>query len=328
MSSTPNTATAGSVNAPSIDRLSIENPGETSFMRHVATTVPGATPRVAAAWAPLETIAPLFVAAAVKCEDPRFFEHRGVDFVMIKHVVRGSIRNRKIVGGASTITQQLARNLYLTPRRSIVRKLREMGLAWRIERRLSKARILELYLNLVEWGGGAWGCVAAGAHYFGKSPRDLDLFESTFLMSLLPAPRAGLSGRHAQRSQQSQLWTTASMLLSGLADPEACAICRDRVKELQRLLASGLPLAEALAGSARVTTSPDAAFLRRIATALDIAPVPPAAIFASHCGYAQQRLVSGRLRARFGGAAVQQVLASGGNLSALKAHANAPRAGG
>lgn len=309
-----------------IERLAIDNPHETSFMRLFGATSPEATPRVAA-WAPLDAMAPVFVAAAVKSEDPRFFEHRGVDWVTIRNVARGSIRSRRIVGGASTITQQLARNLYLTPRRSVVRKLREFRLAWRIERRVSKARVLELYLNLVEWGGGAWGCVAASEYYFGKAPRDLDLFESTFLTSLLPAPRAGLSGRHARRSQQSQLWTTASMLLSGLADPGACAACRDRVRELHRLVAAGTPLVEALAASARVTASADAAFLRDVATALDIVPVPPAAILTSHCGYAQQRLVSGRLRERFGGAAVQQVLASGGNMTALKAHANAPRTG-
>lgn len=307
---------------PPVSALAVTNPGETSFMRYFAAARPDGAPRIAAAWTPLDALAPVLVSALVKSEDPRFFEHRGVDWLTTARVAVMSLRQRHAMGGASTITQQLARNLYLVPSRSIRRKLREAVLALRIERAVSKARVLELYLNLVDWGGGAWGCAAASRHYFGKTPRDLDLFESTFLVTLLPAPNAGLSGRHAYRSRRKQFLVLYLMLLSGLADPEACAVCSERMRELHRLTAEGVPLIDALAASAQVTGSTDTAFLREMVMTLGVAPLAATTILASHCGYAQQGMAFRRLRERFGVDVLKQVIVTS-SYAPMRQHAAA-----
>jgi monofunctional biosynthetic peptidoglycan transglycosylase len=304
---------------PPIRDLLATNPRETSFMRHVGAKA-GASPRLRAEWAPLASISPLLIGAVIRAEDQRFFEHHGVDWAKTWQVACDSIRSRRIVAGGSTITQQLARNLYLTPARTFRRKLRELGIAWQLERCLSKARTLELYLNLVEWGDGLWGCVAAAAHYFGKTPRDMDLFESTLLAVLLPAPRTGPGGTRARTNLLRQLWISYLLMLSGLADAETCAICGDRIRDLHRLTADGMPLVQALARSRRVTTSDDTPFLRRLTTALEIEPLPTQDGLTTQFGLQQQRRTSQMLLERFGSAALRQVTVTG-SLAALKAQA-------
>ena len=117
-------------------------------------------------------------------EDSRFRTHWGIDVVELREAARAGMRR-----GASTITQQLAKNLYLSPSRNPLRKLKEAATAVRLEWALSKDRILELYLNVAEWGPGVWGIEAASRTYFGRSPRELTDEQAAALAATLPHPR-------------------------------------------------------------------------------------------------------------------------------------------
>ena len=122
-------------------------------------------------------------------EDTEFFFHEGFSSHELRESLKKAIREREAPRGASTITQQLAKNLWLTPRRSLTRKLREALLTKQLERELSKQRILELYLNVVEFGPGIYGAEAAARHYFGVSAADLSPRQAAMLAAGLPRPR-------------------------------------------------------------------------------------------------------------------------------------------
>ncbi|HEX8431485.1 MAG TPA: biosynthetic peptidoglycan transglycosylase, partial [Longimicrobium sp.] len=116
------------------------------------------------------------------------------------------------------ITQQLARNLYLRPERTVRRKLREALIAGSLERHLTKREILELHLNVVEWGDGVWGIGQAAPHYLGRSPTSVGAFEAAFLASLLPAPRRPLAGANLLRARRVQGRVLTQLHLSGMLD--------------------------------------------------------------------------------------------------------------
>ena len=158
---------------------------------------------------PAKQIAPVLRDAAMAGEDQRFYQHGGIDFVEFRKALgyrpdsfswasardRGelldairSARNRRGLRGASTISQQLAKNLYLSPSRNPLRKLKEAFTAWRLEYWLGKERILELYLNVVELGPGVWGAEAASRRYFRKSAAKLTMDEAAALAGTLPFP--------------------------------------------------------------------------------------------------------------------------------------------
>jgi len=139
-------------------------------------------------WYTLEQIAPEAVAAVVVSEDWAFFMHMGFDLGQIKDALWDALRGKRF-RGASTITQQLVKNLYLTSEKSLSRKVQELILSLKIEEALSKKRILELYLNVIEFGGGLYGVGSAADHYFRKSPATLTIKESAFLAMILPNPR-------------------------------------------------------------------------------------------------------------------------------------------
>lgn len=139
---------------------------------------------------PLGDMPPDLRLAVIAAEDDRFYRHHGIDPVGIARAAVRNLLARRVVEGGSTITQQLARNLYLTLERSFTRKAREIFLTLQLESRYSKDEILELYLNTVYLGGGSYGVEAASQLYFGKSVRDLTLPESALLAGLLPAPEA------------------------------------------------------------------------------------------------------------------------------------------
>lgn len=122
-------------------------------------------------------------------EDGGFFWHNGFDFAEIKESIETNIRSRKFKRGASTITQQLAKNLYLSSRKSLVRKFKEAILTFKLEQQLSKTRIFDLYLNYIEFGNGVFGVEAACKKYFKKSAGRLTIFESARLASIIPNPR-------------------------------------------------------------------------------------------------------------------------------------------
>ena len=139
-------------------------------------------------WISLSNISPKLIEAVVIAEDDNFFRNAGFDLDGMKEALERDIRSGRIVSGGSTITQQLAKNLYLKPARNPVRKIREAVIAFKLDRRLKKRRILELYLNVIEWGRGIYGAEAAARHYYGKSCSGLTAEEAVRLASVLPNP--------------------------------------------------------------------------------------------------------------------------------------------
>jgi monofunctional glycosyltransferase len=139
-------------------------------------------------WVPIERISIWLIRAVVNSEDARFFEHDGIDEKQTRIVLTTALEDGRLGRGASTITQQLAKNLWLGEERTLWRKLREVFLARRLEK-LGKRRILELYLNVVEWGDGIYGADAAARVWFGKSAAVLLPEEAAVLAAMLPAPR-------------------------------------------------------------------------------------------------------------------------------------------
>jgi monofunctional biosynthetic peptidoglycan transglycosylase len=139
-------------------------------------------------WTSINRISPYVINAVVIGEDTSFFWHSGVDFAEMKLMIKESILSLQFPRGVSTITQQLAKNLYLADSWLIPRKFKEIILASRLEKNLSKYRILELYLNFVEWGNGIFGIEAAARHYFKKSASELNENESVFLAAIVPGP--------------------------------------------------------------------------------------------------------------------------------------------
>jgi monofunctional glycosyltransferase len=176
---------------PDVSRLKKENPVRTSFMeyREKEWAKKNRSPRIQQIWVPIGRISPYLVKAVLIAEDDKFWIHEGFDYESIQKAIEKDLQAGKFKFGGSTISQQLARNLYLSPEKSMLRKIAEAFLTWRMEKNLSKKRILEIYLNVVEWGEGIFGAEAAARHYFGRSARDLSPQEAARLAAVLPNPR-------------------------------------------------------------------------------------------------------------------------------------------
>lgn len=209
---------------PSISRLRTENPTTTSMIEHRLSEAraEGREPRKFMIWTPIDQISPHLQRAVLAGEDSRYFEHNGFDWDAIEKAWDEAVKEgekeareeceaeAKAAGtpkadckpseddwippmpsfkrGASTITQQLAKNLYLSEDRNFLRKGREATYTYFLERNLSKKRILEIYLNVIEWGDGIYGAEAASRHYFKKSASDLTREEAAFLAAMIPSP--------------------------------------------------------------------------------------------------------------------------------------------
>jgi len=176
---------------PDIRLLRKENPGTTAFMelRAQEADKAGKIPRKVQRWVAYERISPSLKRAVIVAEDAAFFSHEGVDFDELEKSFQDSWNTGKRMRGGSTITQQLAKNLYLSPSRSPVRKVEELMIARRLEAELTKRRILELYLNVIEWGDGIWGAEAAARSYFRKPASALGADESALLAAAIINPR-------------------------------------------------------------------------------------------------------------------------------------------
>jgi len=175
---------------PQVAPLKKENPKKTAFMeyRERQWLEEGRAVRIRQTWVPLKRISAYLVKAVIIAEDDKFWSHEGFDFEAIQKAIEKDLKAKKFKWGASTISQQLAKNLYLTPSKNPVRKLKEAILTWRIEQALSKKRIIELYLNCVEWGEGIFGAEAAARHYYGKGAAALGAEEAARLAVVLPNP--------------------------------------------------------------------------------------------------------------------------------------------
>ncbi|WHZ23929.1 MAG: Monofunctional biosynthetic peptidoglycan transglycosylase [Nitrospira sp.] len=176
---------------PDVAHLVKHHPTETALMeaRRAQAKEQGRTLRTQFVWVPLGRIAPALQRAVVAAEDASFFAHEGFDWEGIKDAALYNLEVGEFKRGGSTITQQLAKNLYLSSERSLLRKAREALITRSLEHHLTKERILELYLNVAEWGQGVFGAEAAARHHFGKSAKDLTIDEAALLAAILPSPR-------------------------------------------------------------------------------------------------------------------------------------------
>jgi monofunctional biosynthetic peptidoglycan transglycosylase len=176
---------------PDLPKLKEENPKKTALMefREKASTERKKSYSTYQLWMPLSNISPYLTKAVLIAEDDKFWRHERFDYEAIEKAIEKDSRAGSFRFGGSTISQQLVRNLYLSPVKSPLRKMGEALITWRIEKVLSKRRILELYLNVVQWGEGIFGVEAASRHYFGKSSCQLTPQEAARLASILPNPR-------------------------------------------------------------------------------------------------------------------------------------------
>ena len=176
---------------PDVEELRDENPETTAFMEHRRRELrrAGKDDDLQYRFVPYDRISRHLRRGVLVSEDNSFYEHEGVDVEGMKEAMRRNWEERRLTAGGSTITQQLAKNLYLSPSRNPVRKLKEFLIARSMERNLSKKRILELYLNVVEMGERVYGAEAAARHYFGKSAAGLTPSQAALLAGSLPNPR-------------------------------------------------------------------------------------------------------------------------------------------
>ena len=176
---------------PDVRGLRAAPPETTAFieLRAGEARLKGHEPRRIQRWVNYSRIAPHVKRAVLVAEDSKFWQHEGVDFEQIKESMEVNIERLEFARGASTITQQLAKNLYLSPSKNPIRKIRELLIARRLEVELTKQRILELYLNVIEWGDGIYGVEAAARTYFGKAAADLGPQEAALLAAAITSPR-------------------------------------------------------------------------------------------------------------------------------------------
>ncbi len=184
-------ALAWLVMLPDVSALEQTNPSSTALMevRQAQAREQGRSFKPHWTWVSLSRMSPHLQRAVVAAEDASFFAHEGFDWEGIKDAALHNLEAGEMKHGGSTITQQLAKNLYLSSERSLFRKAREALIARSLEHRLSKKRILELYLNVAEWGRGVYGAEAAAQHHFGKPAKELTAEEAALLAAILPSPR-------------------------------------------------------------------------------------------------------------------------------------------
>jgi monofunctional biosynthetic peptidoglycan transglycosylase len=184
--------------------LKLANPQKTAFMENYlrSCSQKGLVCHIDQTWKPLNAISQNLQEAVLISEDDAFFEHEGIDPEAIRESIEVNLKKKKIVRGGSTITQQLAKNLYLSPSKNPLRKLKEIIIALMLERALTKQRILEIYLNVIEWGKGIYGAEAASQFYFKKSASLLSMEEAAYLAAIIPNPELLTRPTHAQRAQK------------------------------------------------------------------------------------------------------------------------------
>ena len=191
---------------PDVRPLRTKNPQSTAFMelRAREARARGDTPRRVQRWVRYSRISPQLVRAVLVTEDSKFWRHSGLYYEQIKESMEVNLERGEFARGASTITQQLAKNLYLSPSKNPVRKVRELIIARRLENELTKQRILELYLNVIEWGDGIYGAEAAARTYFRKPASQLDAAESALLAAAIANPRILNPGQPTARLRRRQ----------------------------------------------------------------------------------------------------------------------------
>ncbi|MBI3931993.1 MAG: monofunctional biosynthetic peptidoglycan transglycosylase [Acidobacteria bacterium] len=194
--------------------LARKNPTVTGVMRQRAEEAAAAKrkARREQTWVPISRVSRNLIHAVVVAEDGRFFGHEGIDWESVKESLEKNVQKGRFARGGSTISQQLAKNVFFDTRKSPTRKFREFFVTRWLEADLTKKRILELYLNVIEWGDGVYGCEAAARRYYGKSAADLDEEEAAGLAAMIPSPRRinpRISPSRHARAQRRILWLMA-----------------------------------------------------------------------------------------------------------------------
>ena len=169
----------------------VSEPGPTQFMKIRLTELKKKNPnaRLQQQWAPYGEISVNLKRALIAAEDSKFMQHKGFDFDGIQKALEKNKKRGRIAAGGSTITQQLAKNLFLWPEKSLIRKGQEALITLMIEATWNKRRILEVYMNEIEWGTGIFGAEAAARHYFGVSAANLNEYQAAMLASMVPSPQ-------------------------------------------------------------------------------------------------------------------------------------------
>ena len=173
------------------------NPTSTSFMqvRLEQLRQKDRNAKLKHQWLPYQAIPAPLKRAVIAAEDAKFVGHEGFDWEAIQKAMEKNERKGRVVAGASTISQQLAKNLFLSGERSWVRKAQEAAITWMLESVMSKRRILELYLNVAEWGEGIFGAEAAARHHFGIPAEALNAHQAAWLAAILPSPQRYARGQ-------------------------------------------------------------------------------------------------------------------------------------
>jgi monofunctional biosynthetic peptidoglycan transglycosylase len=194
------------VTFPDVTELKSAPPKTTAFMelRRKELRAAGKSDALEWRWVPYARISPYLRRGVLVAEDNSFYEHKGVDTEGMKEALEKNLKKRRLTSGGSTITQQLAKNLYLSPSRNPLRKIREYFIARSLEKHLTKKRILEIYLNVVEMGERVYGAEAASRHYFDKSASSLTTREAALLAGCLPNPRVMNPGSPNKRLRARQ----------------------------------------------------------------------------------------------------------------------------
>jgi monofunctional biosynthetic peptidoglycan transglycosylase len=210
---------------PDVTWLIKENPKGTAMMGFRAEQAKQKGQRARRLWrrVPLSRISPYLIQAVLIAEDDKFFEHEGFDWESMRKALDANIKKKRVLRGGSTITQQLAKNLFLSSEQSIWRKLREAAIAYKLERELSKKRILELYLNLIDWGNGIYGAEAAARSWFSCPASGLTLSQAIRLASILPNPHrfSALDTASARLNRKRRI-IASRMLRRGWIEQETC----------------------------------------------------------------------------------------------------------
>ncbi|MEK6775881.1 MAG: monofunctional biosynthetic peptidoglycan transglycosylase [bacterium] len=208
---------------PDVSQLAKQNPKKTAFMkyREKEWKKTGKNYTINQIWVPYKSVSPYLIKAVLIAEDDKFWSHEGFDYEALQKAIEKDVKAKKFKLGGSTISQQLAKNLYLSPSKNPVRKIREAIITWRMERALKKRRMLEIYLNVAEWGDrGIFGIEAASRRYYGKSASGLEPEEAARLAAVLPNPRKynPVGNSRYVASRANRIYNI--MVRRGIVDPE------------------------------------------------------------------------------------------------------------
>jgi monofunctional biosynthetic peptidoglycan transglycosylase len=274
--------------------LARQNPGKTRLMlqREEEARAKGRRTRSTQAWVPLASVSRHLIHAVLASEDQKFFGHEGVDWQAIQESLEKNVEQGRFARGGSTITQQLAKNLYFGTARTPARKLRELVVTHWLEAELAKARILALYLNVIEWGDSLYGCEAAARHWYGKPAAQLSETEAAGLAAMIPNPRRinprASAARH-ERATRRVLWLMAQAGYIGRdvaplgAEPPAELVTEDEPPE---------DAAPETPASPSAPLSPPGLLSPSASPSPSVAPSPPGSASSSRVYHSGMKLAS------------------------------------